>query len=142
LVNDVSVRIFIAEIKKQIVMKIDQFNKQNLKELRQELNKVLAQFNEKHGLNSSIGNINFTNDRFTTKLTVTTTKKPGLTMVSPEATEENGEIKMGDKFFQGRTEYTIVAINNPGKFQYSVETQNGKRYKIKKDHLLSMTKMK
>lgn len=123
------------------MQKFETFNKQNLGDLRKNIDSLLKEFTEKYGLGSAkIGTIRFDSSSFRTKLEVKT--KSGL--VKHPVPNRFGvyKINIGDKFHQGRTTYTVVKTDNPGKFQFSVVTQNGKRYKIKADMLMGMTKIK
>ena len=122
------------------MQKIETFNKQNLGDLRKGIDQLLKEFTEKYGLGSAkIGTIRFDSGSFRTKLEV---KTKGTTRIVTKMTTSINPIKIGDKFHQGRTTYTVVKTDNPGKFQYSVVTQNDKRYKIKADTLINMTKIK
>lgn len=122
------------------MIEIKSFNKQNLKDLRKELNVVLDTFSKKHNLNASIGNITFQVNECRTKLTIQTKSKTEPKQII-RVVGTNDSIKIGDVFQEKRTSYTVTKIDNKGLFQYSVVTQNGKRYKIKGSHLLSMTKL-
>ena len=51
-------------------MSINQFNRSNLKEVRDIINNALKDALAEHGLTANIGNITFTDEDFNTKLTV------------------------------------------------------------------------
>jgi len=53
-------------------MAITNFTKQNLSELRTDVNAALADVMKKHGILLEIGNISFSENQFTTKLTAKT----------------------------------------------------------------------
>ena len=50
---------------------MDGFNRDNLKELRENLNKVLKDFGDEHGLVLSFNNISYTQSECSTRLTIT-----------------------------------------------------------------------
>ena len=53
-------------------MAISNFNKSNLSGLRTDINAALAEVMKKHGISIEIGNISFSGEQFTTKLTAKT----------------------------------------------------------------------
>mgnify|MGYP001565345412 CR=1 FL=1 len=118
---------------------INKFDKQNLQQLRQEINAAIKTIVDKHGLGKgSIGNIKFSGDEFRCKLTVNTKSNTSQPL---RVSVNLGEVKIGDRFQEKRTVYTITSIDNPGLFKFSVVTHTGKRYKIKPDHIAQMTKI-
>lgn len=56
-------------------MKIQNFNKQNLPELRKEINEALLLVSQKYGVSFDLGNISFNDESFTSKLTCTLVNK-------------------------------------------------------------------
>jgi len=52
-------------------MKIEKFDRDNLKMLRPEIQSVLDMIKDEYGISLSIGNISFSSNRFTTRLTAT-----------------------------------------------------------------------
>lgn len=116
---------------------INKFDKQNLQMLRQEINVAIKTIVDKHGLGKgSIGNIIFKADEFRCKLTISTKTNPIL-----RVNTNIGKVKMGDRFREKRTIYTITSLDNPGKFKFSVITNTGKKYKIKPEHISKMEKI-
>jgi len=116
---------------------INKFDKQNLQMLRHEINEAIKTIVDKHGLGrGSIGNIKFQADEFRCKLTVSTRAKSTL-----RVNVNIGEVKVGDRFKEKRTIYTITSLDNPGVFKFSVITNTGKKYKIKPEHIAQMEKL-
>lgn len=56
--------------------KITEFNKQNLPTIREDLNKLLAEYTKKTGIKLSLGNITFYEGSFTAKLEATIPNAP------------------------------------------------------------------
>lgn len=118
-------------------MTITNFDKQNLKSLRSDIDKAIKEVADKHGISLSIGSISFTQDRFTTRLTAltkssteksTSTKINTGTITNPAAFQFSG-FKIGDKF-KHNTKLLKVVGYNPRKPKNCVELvdQNGKKF--------------
>ena len=109
-------------------MKITEFNKSNLKELRISLNEILKAFEAKHGLNVEFGTISFSGQEFTTKLKVKTN--------SPKIKSETTPSKVGNVYKLKNTYYKITSMFNKGKYSISAVTHKGKFYSLKPDFIL------
>ena len=110
-----------------------ELNKESIGRLRRELQAILDKFAEEKELGRmDIGTIRFDGSGFGCKITAKT--KGGVV----EQVKATGPIKIGDKFFRGRTIYEVTSVTNPGKSSILITTNNGKRYKIKPEHLLDM----
>jgi len=71
-------------------MKITNFDRSNLKELRKSFEETIKAFETKHGLKCELGTIRFSGDEFSAKLNVkTTSNKPVV---------KNNVIKVGSIF--------------------------------------------
>ena len=108
--------------------KITQFTKQNLPQVRLDINKILKAYADENGLTITLGNIKFSAGEFTAKL----------------ETKIVGAVTMSDKVFErqcavynlgtiGADNRVLVGYNSKAHaypFQY---TQFGKRYKCSAD---------
>lgn len=95
-----------------------QFNQDNLKEIRNSVKLALKGIEEKYSLNIDLGNIRFTEDTFTCKLTANA-KNPSKPKTSPSSTG----LRIGDKFkYDGRV-FEYIAYN-PRSFKYPCLCQN------------------
>lgn len=119
-------------------MKITEFNRQNLKEMRAEINKALAPLSDKYGVVFGTGNIRFTRDEFTVKLTVGT--------VNEGAPAQGKEVKdflalchgygleptdLGKTFVSNGTAWVLVGLKPKSyKFPFLGERYDGKRFKF------------
>ena len=114
-----------------------EINKYSLKKKRQDLQKALDAFAELQGLKHvPLGTIRFTADGFRVKIEFKTKEAMKENLVRKLV--PNQEIKIGQRFRQKRTEYTVTGTGNAGKFSINVITQTGKIYKIKPESLLRM----
>jgi hypothetical protein len=130
-------------MERKMSAKISKFERSNLKELRVAIDAALAKVGAEYGIDIVVGNISFTSEKFTTKLT-STIRNPAVT-----AAINNGESvaaakvnafarKMGipnDVF--GKTinvngsEFVVVdAKESRWKFPFTVQGQRGGRYKM------------
>ncbi len=118
-----------------------EFNQGNIKQIRQDLQILLSAFAAANGLaRINLGTIRYDSNSFRCKLDALT---EGVVINTLTQRQEPGKpIEIGQIFRQKRTEYTVTAINGPGKFSISVQTHNGKRYKIKPESLLKMELIK
>ncbi len=112
--------------------KITSFNKQNLKALRPEIQAVLDMIKDEYGVKFEIGNIRFSSDEFTCKLTATTENHKSDTgsniqLTWPLICGEYG-LKPED---QGKT-FTFVNTNNKHLFGhvFTVKSINLKKKKF------------
>ena len=116
---------------------ISSFTKENLKQIRKELNDILDKYSNSKGLGKiELGTIRFDLDQFSCKLT-TSIKNPSTKLVVMDPFH----VKVGDKFKRKRTIYTVTSTNNSGMFKFSVRTQTGKNYKVKPDQLVKLEKV-
>jgi len=105
------------------------FDNANLKSLRIDIDAALREVASKHGIKLSIGNISFSADRFTTRLTglseATVIKK---TTVTTHIFEANG-FKLGDTFKHKTKTLKIVGYNSKRpKNCVELEDQNGRKF--------------
>lgn len=94
-------------------MKIAQFDKTACKALRSSLNSDLAKIAKKHGISLKVGNIHFTRNEATIKLTANAIK--GGQVLTKEAADWNRHAKnhgitksVGDTFVSNGAEYKIT----------------------------------
>ncbi len=117
-------------------MDITSFDKQNLKNLRQDINDALKSVATKHGINLGIGNITYDigGQRFTTRITATIQKQ--ITNSVTQSTSSMDDVifipygfKVGDTF-RHNTKILKVVGYNPRKPKNCVnlEDQNGKKF--------------
>jgi hypothetical protein len=110
-----------------------QFTKQNLNEVRAEIDKALLEVGNKLGIDLSIGSIRFDSSSFRTTLSanvkeVQAPEDPAL----ETPTTEKGII--GRKFYSNGVQFTIVAWNYR-RYKYPITATNpkGVRYKFPQD---------
>lgn len=112
------------------------FNKSNLKTLRVDITAALDEVAKKHGIDLSIGNISFSANEFTTKLTA---KGSDNKTENAEMDFQRGAIRIGIKseaygkhFTLGGDTFKLVGINTRAK-KYpllGINGANGKTYKL------------
>jgi hypothetical protein len=102
-----------------------QFTKQNLNEVRAEIDKALLEVGNKLGIDLSIGSIRFDSSLFRTTLSanVRKTQAPG------DPAPKGGVI--GRKFYSNGVQFTVVEVNYR-RFKYPIVAvnANGIRYKF------------
>lgn len=121
-------------------MTITQFNRDNLKTMRAEIDAALKAVGEKHGLNLQIGNIKFSANEFHTKLEVRTKTTSTGEAFDPYAAAWKRYCAgyglpadgVGKTFtsFSGK-KYTVRGINTKAaKYPVVVRGEDGKSYKF------------
>jgi len=120
-------------------MTIQNFDRQNLKQLRTDMEAALAAVTTKHGVTFSLGSMRFDADRVTCKVeanttiqtasSVNTTAPTGpATGLSP--TLQRAMTTHGVRSTSGRKGETLTAYNaSRPKYPFSYETIRGTRYK-------------
>ena len=118
------------------------FNKTNLKGLRKDIAKALAEVEKKHGVSLSIGSMSYGLDKFTARLTAYATGE-GNERTSAGQIEWNkncGRYGFSKSDFGGCViltngeEATFSGINTRArKYPVQVEGANGKNYKLSAD---------
>jgi hypothetical protein len=123
---------------------INSFDKTNLKQLRAEFQAALDAVAAKHGLVAGLGNIRFDANKFGVKLEVRTKTPATASVVSNTNTVEFEALKNQwrvpgidvTKTYSLRVRSGIEDVKFVGfvdrryKFPFSVQTTNGKRYKV------------
>lgn len=107
-----------------MMSKITKFTKQNLPQVRSDINKILKEYADENGFTINLGNIRFNNGEFTAKLE---TKIIGAVTMSDTIFERQCAVyNLGKLGIGGRelTGYNTKAHAYP--FMY---TQNGKNFK-------------
>ena len=122
-------------------MKIEQFNKQNLQALREDINAALAQVEKKYGIKLHAGNASFSGNEVTYKLKGNVVGSAGRA-ITKEASQwdmyarfhQLGHLKVGDRIsIQGR-EFVIKGYNSRArKSPIQIEDSTGRGYKTTLD---------
>jgi hypothetical protein len=121
---------------------INNFNKENLKSFREDLNRVMSEFAKQHGIEKmNIGTIRFDSNECRFKVEAQIKRQAGLAFIK-NPFQGSFDVKPGDVFMKARTSYEVVETGLKGKFSISVRTNTGKLYKIKPTSLLEMDKIK
>ena len=115
-------------------MVIKQFDKANLKDLRNDIDAALKQVMDKHGISLSIGNISFNAGRFTTRMTgqlpVTTENK----IVLENPIFQQYGFNIGDTFVHNTKVMKITGYNSRRpKNCVELQDQNGKKFSTSLD---------
>jgi len=121
---------------------IKEFNRENLKLMREEINQALAAITEKYGVTTEIGNIRYSTNSFHTKLTVTVgavngqpTDKPNLDFTTHCFIYGMVPSDLGKTFIGNQgVSYKLVGLKpNNHKYPFIGERQDGKRFKFAAD---------
>lgn len=110
-------------------MKISQFNKQNLPQLRIDLNNALKAVAELHGIDLSLGNMSFTDTETTVKLTARVKSNISLNTLVNWRLKNLGlpEDLMGKSFVFKNKTYTVTSLNTkPVKYPVEAKTLEGR----------------
>lgn len=113
---------------------ITSFDKTNLKQLRESIQKSLDAVAEQYGLQSiRLGNIRFDSNSFSSKIDAhTKNSKPALVKVDMPI--GSGKVELGAKKQIKNHMFTIVDLKlNRPKYQIIAQNQNGTRYKLTVD---------
>jgi len=118
---------------------ITNFDKDNLKEIRTELNSAFDRINDLMGIDLSIANISFTGSKFTCRLTgLATDGEGGVVDQAAEDFKRRSMVygvpasALGAMVTINHTEgYELVGLNpRAKKFPFIVQDSLGKRYKV------------
>lgn len=120
-------------------MKIESFNRENLKNMRKEINQALTALGDKYGVMFEIGNIRFSDHNFRTQLSVTVSN-PNLEIQGAKANDFNrycgiyGLVPSDlGKTFKGLTgeTYKLVGLKSKStKYPFVGERADGKKFKF------------
>lgn len=117
-------------------MTIQNFDRQNLKQLRADMDAALAAVSAKHGVSISMGNMRFSSDRVTVKVEANTTVQTAMsdnTVLAPTVVPsilKTAMTRHGVKNLTGRKGETLTGYNpNRPKYPFSYQTIRGTRYK-------------
>ena len=96
--------------------KVNEFNRENLKEFRQKLNMKMEELEAEYGIKIKLGNISFSPTEFTSKITCRIFGEDGRTKkeVSDFNTYKNAlgiQFEMGDKFMLSSKQFEVDGIN-------------------------------
>ena len=115
--------------------KIKQFNRTNLRELREELNGALSDLAEQLGISIEIGNMRFSEHNVTIKLDANI---QGQLKTTETNLERYTDYKVGDVIDMPNTRLSgkiVVKGYNPKARKYPlIVSNNGKSYKIRYNH--------
>lgn len=114
---------------------IKQFTKQNLQQVRLEMEAAIAKVCEKHGIETStFGGIRYTSDSFTTsKMTFQ------LKSTTEKIKTANPSELIGKRFKSGQRIFTVNSVNSNGTL--STTTNRGARYAVRMDQLAGMVQL-
>jgi hypothetical protein len=114
---------------------INQFDKNNLQQIRLEMEAAIAQVCEKYGIETStLGGIRYTADTFTTsKMTFQ------LKSTTEKVLNANPQDLIGKRFKSGQRIFTINSVNPDGSL--SSTTNRGARYRIRMDQIAGMVQL-
>jgi len=120
---------------------VKEFNKVNLKTLRSEIDAALKAVADKNGITLGIGNISFTSDRFTCRLTAQTKSQVTTEIPGSVSGTIAGLFKIGDSF-KHNTKVLTITDYNPSKPKNCivVKDQNGKSFTCSLDFVKSKLK--
>lgn len=118
-------------------MTIQNFDRQNLKQLRADMDAALAAVQAKHGITISLGNMRFSADRVKVSVEANTNVQVSLsnnTTAAPTAgistALQNAMTRNGVARTTGRKGETLTGYNpNRPKYPFSYQTIRGTRYK-------------
>lgn len=117
--------------------KVTSFDRQNIREINNEIETALALIAKKYGVEVNVGNTRFTSNNFTTKVEVATVTSSG-TVMTKEAQDFNRYqsykgilLNLGDSFQRNGKTYTIIGYK-PRSHQYPIlaSCSDGKTYKL------------
>ena len=114
---------------------IKQFDKNNLQQIRLEMEAAIAQVCEKYGIETStLGGIRYTADSFSTsKMTFQ------LKSTTEKVLNTNPHDLIGKRFKSGQRIFTINSVNPDGSL--SSTTNRGARYRIRMDQISGMIQL-
>lgn len=102
----------------------NEFNRDNLKSLRKDVQAALDEVAKKHGIKLDLGNIRFTDSQFTSKVIGT--------VINQKAVEKaTGPIKMGTEFISQGRKFTVCDYKpSRWKYPFTGMSVRGARYKF------------
>jgi hypothetical protein len=114
---------------------INQFTKQNLQQIRLEMEAAIANVCENYGIEpSTLGGIRYNTNSFTTsKMTFQ------LKSTTEKVKTANPEDLIGKRFKSGQRIFTINSVNSDGTL--SSTTNRGARFKIRMDQITGMIQL-
>jgi hypothetical protein len=122
---------------------INNFNKENLKQFREDLQRTLTEFAKQRGIEKiNMGTIRFDGNECRFKVEAQIKRPVGGLAFIKNPFQGSIDVKKGDVFMKARTSYEVIETGLKGKFSISVRTNTGKLYKIKPASLLEMNKIK
>lgn len=95
---------------------VKEFNKENLGKIRVSLNKALEQVKSEYGIDIKIGNIGYSTNEFSTKLSVSTIDKSYKKLIG-------SDIQIGNTFISKNDNYKVIDIV-PKNRKYPIIIQN------------------
>jgi len=125
-------------------MKIENFTRQTVKNLRSELDRALADLSAKYGISIDVGNAKFSSTEVNFKLNINTTSDSGVAYTrEAEAFERHkhmygmGHLNIGDKVTVNGKSFILEGFNPRAK-RYPIEiSAGGNNYKCSINQLLS-----
>ena len=114
---------------------INQFTKQNLQQIRLEMEAAIANVCENYGIEpSTLGGIRYNTNSFTTsKMTFQ------LKSTTEKVKTANPEDLIGKRFKSGQRIFTINSVNSDGTL--SSTTNRGARFKLRMDQIAGMIQL-
>ena len=125
-------------------MKIENFTRQTVKNLRTELDSALAELSEKYGISINVGNARFSSTEVNFKLNINTTSDSGRVYTREgEAFERHkhlhgmSHLSVGDKVMVNGRSFILEGFNPRAK-RYPIEiSAGGSNYKCSISQLLA-----
>jgi hypothetical protein len=121
---------------------MESFNKENLRQIRKEIDEVLAVVAANHGISIEGGNITYQSDKFTIKLTATINKPGAVTGAAAADFERYCGIyglvpsDLGRSFMSNGNTYKLVGLKMKNrKYPFIGERSDGKRFKFSPDQV-------
>lgn len=112
----------------------NEFNRTNLRQIRQDLEEALKSVALAHGITIDTGNIRFSSDRFTVKIEARTANRPIESITSNPVL--SGGVVIGAKFRVQGTTYTLDGFKpNRPKYPYTGVGPQGGRYKFTREQV-------
>ena len=117
-------------------MKVQKFDRPTVKALRNDLDQALAQVAKQYGIEISTGNISFSGDNCSIKVTAAVIGESGMVM-SKEATDfaryaqfKLPGVSLGDQFTYGGKTYTITGWKARASKNPVLAECNGNTYRV------------
>jgi len=120
-------------------MKVKKFDRPTVKALRNDLDQALAQVAQQYGIEISTGNISFSGDNCSIKVTAAVIGNDGMVM-SKEATDfahyaqfKLPGVSLGDQFRYGGYTYTITGWKSRATKNPILADRDGRTYRVPVD---------